>query len=315
MPRPSSRLSTCRPALFLGAQAVLLSFALSAWGQTRPDSPSDLTVARIFSSEEFHAEHAPPIHWLKDGSAYLTLENAEGGKGRDVVRHDPATGQREVLIRAAQLVPEGSKGPLGIADFAVSDDGRKLLFFTNTRKVWRLNTRGDYWVFDRDKDVLRKLGGKAPEASLMFAAFDPRGKHVAYVRQNNLYVEDVATGAITPLTKDGSDTLINGTFDWVYEEELSLRDGFRWSPDGDRVAYWQVDSSGVPEYPMLDTAAGLYPKVVPVRYPKTGEKNPAARVSASSRPRAARRGGSRSPATRGRTTSSAWNGRRSPTTW
>jgi dipeptidyl-peptidase-4 len=182
------------------------------------------------------------------------------------------------MVRADQLVPEGGKRPLGIADLTVSEDGRKLLLSTNTRKVWRSNTRGDYWVYNRDGNKLRKLGGKAPEASLMFAAFDPQGRNVAYVRENDLHVEDATSGAITPLTKDGSDTLINGTFDWVYEEELSLRDGFRWSPDGKSIAYWQVDSKGVPVYPMLDTAAGLYPRVVPVRYPKTGEKNPAARV-------------------------------------
>ena len=112
----------------------------------------------------------------------------------------------------------------------------------------------------------------------MFAAFDPQGRSVAYVRENNLYVEDVGTRGDHPAHDGRLDTLINGTFDWVYEEELFLRDGFRWSPDGQSIAYWQIDSSGVPEYPMLDTAAGLYPRVVPVRYPKTGQKNPAARV-------------------------------------
>ena len=112
----------------------------------------------------------------------------------------------------------------------------------------------------------------------MFAAFDPRGTRVAYVRDNNLYVENLADGAIMALTKDGSPTRINGTFDWVYEEELFLRDGFRWSPDGQSIAYWQIDSSGVPEYPMLDTAAGLYPKIAPVQYPRAGQKNSACRV-------------------------------------
>ena len=91
-------------------------------------------------------------------------------------------------------------------------------------------------------------------------------------------MENLDGGTRVQLTKDGSRTRINGTFDWVYEEELSLRQGFRWSPDGQSLAYWQIDSSGVPEYPMLDTAAGLYPKVVPVQYPRTGQKNSAARV-------------------------------------
>ena len=91
-----------------------------------------------------------------------------------MVRHDPASGTREVLVRAAQLVPQGAKEPLGIDDFAISDDGRKLLFFTNTRKVWRLQHAGRLLgVRSRHSNRCKKLGGKAPEASLMFAAFDP----------------------------------------------------------------------------------------------------------------------------------------------
>ena len=234
-------------------------------------------MARIVSGE-FENESSGPYRWLKDGSAYLGLEESKEGKGRDIVRHDPLTGKSEVLVPAGKLVPQAAKEPLAIDSFAVSKDGRKLLLFTNTRKVWRLNSRGDYWVFDRDAGSLRKLGGKAAEASLMYAAFDPQGRRVAYVRENNLYVEEIAAGTIVPLTADGSPTIINGTFDWVYEEELALHDGFRWSPDGQSIAYWQLDSSGVSEYPMLNTAAGLYPGVVPVRYPKSGQRNPAARV-------------------------------------
>ena len=245
--------------------------------QAPPEPATRLTVARIVSSE-FDGESSGPRHWLKNDSAYLGLEWSEGGKGQEIVRHDPLSGKREVLVTVRELVPKGAKGPLHIENFAISGDGRRLLLFTNTRKVWRLNTRGDYWVFDRDAGSLHKLGGKAPEASLMFAAFDPQGRRVAYVRENNLYVEELATGTIVPLTADGSPTLINATFDWVYEEELFLRDGFRWSPDGQSIAYWQVDSSGVPEYPMLNTAAGLYPRVVSVRYPRSGQRNPAARV-------------------------------------
>lgn len=264
-------------SLVFSVIASLPVLAVRGAAQSPPENPTRLTVTRIVSSE-FHGEGLDTVHWSKEGSAYLGLETAEGGKGQEIVRHDPATGQRDVLVHAGDLVPRGAKVPLHVDDFAISGDARRVLLFTNTRKVWRLNTRGDYWVLDRDANSLRKLGGNAPEASLLFAAFDPQGRRVAYVRENNLYVEDVAGGSIVPLTADGSPTLINGTFDWVYEEELFLHDGFRWSPDGQSIAYWQMDSSGVPEYPMLDTAAGLYPSVIPVRYPKSGQRNPAARV-------------------------------------
>ena len=138
-----------------------------------------------------------------------------------------------VTARAAR--PKGDSVPLAVEDYSWSPDGKMLLVFTNTRPVWRLNTRGDYWVLDRAAGTLRKLGGReAKPSTLMFAKFSPDGGRVGYVRENNLYVENLATGAITALTTDGSRTLINGTFDWVYEEELMnyYADGWRWSPDG-----------------------------------------------------------------------------------
>jgi dipeptidyl-peptidase-4 len=144
--------------------------------------------------------------------------------------------------------------------------------------VWRENTRGDYWVLDLASHQLRKLGGDAPKSTLMFAKFSPDGGRVAYVRQNDLYVEDVSGGAITRLTRDGSRTIINGTFDWVYEEELNLRDGFRWSPDGKSIAYWQLDASGVKDYDLINDTDSLYSFVNPVQYPKAGTTNSAGRI-------------------------------------
>ena len=112
----------------------------------------------------------------------------------------------------------------------------------------------------------------------MFAKFSPDGGRVAYVRENNLYVENLGDGRITQLTKDGSRTIINGTFDWVYEEELSLRDGFRWSPDGRRIAYWQLDASGVRDFLLINNTDSLYSFTIPVQYPKAGTTNSAARA-------------------------------------
>ena len=160
-----------------------------------------------------------------------------------------------------------------------SADGKRLLIFTNAQRVWRQDTRGDYWVIDVAGGPPRKLGGAcAAPSSLMFAKFSPDGGRIAYVRANNLYVEDAATGAITPLTSDGSHTIINGTFDWVYEEELNLRDGFRWSPDGKRIAYWQLDDSGVGNFLLIDDTDSLYSFTIPVQYPKAGTTNSSARV-------------------------------------
>ncbi len=242
-----------------------------------PD-PSTLTLERIITNDEFRTEHFGPARWLEDGSGYTTLEPAADGKGRDIVRHDPGSGRREVLVAASKLVAPGASEPLSIDDYSWSKDGKRLLIFTNTRKVWRQNTRGDYWVFDRDGGRLQKLGGSAPEASMMFAKFSPDGRRVAYVRGANLYVEEIGEGNILTLTSDGSAERINGTFDWVYEEEFSLRDGFRWSPDGRSIAYWQMDNSGMKDYVLVDTTTDLYPRLTTIRYPKVGQVNPSSRV-------------------------------------
>jgi dipeptidyl-peptidase-4 len=240
---------------------------------------STLSVDRIFASGEFAEEEFGPARWLDDGSGYTTLEPSTSlPGGTDVVRYAPETGRRDVLVSARALVPAGAREPLEVEDYAWSPDGSKLLVFTNSRRVWRANTRGDYWVLDRASGRLRKLGGAAPPSTLMFATFSPDGGRVAYVRQNDLYVESLADGRITRLTSDGSRTLINGTFDWVYEEELDLRNGFRWSPDGRRIAYWQVDASGVRDFLLMDNVDSLYSFVSPVQYPKAGTTNSAVRV-------------------------------------
>lgn len=262
------------------AAARLLSILLilSASGAESTNSPW-LTVDRIFGQEEFKLEDWGPAVWLKDGSGYTTLEKSETfPDARDIVRYHPESGQREILLAASNLIPHGELAPLKIADYAWSDDTRRLLLFTNTRRVWRKESRGDYWVFDRQHGRLKRLGGKAAPATLMCATFSPEGQRVAYVRQNNLYVQDLDSGRITPLTRDGSDHIINGTADWVYEEEFYLRQGYRWSPDGRSIAYWQFDTSGVPEFKLINNTEALYPKIFSYPYPKVGQTNSACRV-------------------------------------
>jgi dipeptidyl-peptidase-4 len=237
-------------------------------------------VRRIFVSHEFEPERFGPARWLEDGSAYTTLEPSNAvPDAQDLVRYDTAIGAREVLISARQLIPRDGKSPLEIEEYNWSPDGTKLLVFTNTQRVWRDNTRGDYWVLDRGTGALHRLGGpEAPASSLMFAKFSPTGDRVAYVRQGDLWVEDLATGAITRITDSGSRTLVNGTTDWVYEEEFSLRDAFRWSPDGTRIAYWQFDMTGVRDFLLINNTDSLYSFTIPVQYPKAGTTNSAVRA-------------------------------------
>jgi dipeptidyl-peptidase-4 len=183
------------------------------------------------------------------------------------------------MVAAAQITPAGDTLPLAIENYSWSPDGQQLLLFTNSQPVWRSNTRGDYWLLDRRSNRLRKIGGsEAKPSTLMFAKFSPDGRRIGYVRENDLYVEDVASGAVTRLTANGTRTVINGTFDWVYEEELGLQDGWRWSPDGAQIAYWQLVADSVRDFTLINNTDSLYPQVVPIQYPKAGESNSAARI-------------------------------------
>ena len=204
------------------------------------------------------------INWTTDGNTYTKIK--EG----NIVKVDPKTETEAILIKKEQLTPTGGKA-LPPQSYTFSNDNTKLLIFTNTVKVWRLNTRGDYWVLDIATNKLTQIGKGRLAQSLMFAKFSPDGKKVAYVSEHNLFMEDVASNMIKKLTSDGTRKLINGTFDWVYEEEFGCRDGFRWSPDGSKIAFWQVDATKIRDYYMLNTTDSNYSKVIPVEYPKVGE--------------------------------------------
>jgi dipeptidyl-peptidase-4 len=209
----------------------------------------------------------PPhgIAWSKDGNGYYEL------KGNEIVYNNLATSKTAVVANSEQLTPGGTSQPLTVRNFFFSDDGSKLLIYTNAKRVWRYDTRGDYWLMDLASHTIKKLGAGRPESSLMFAKFSPDGKKVAYVSDYNLYVEDIAGGKVDQLTQDGMRELINGTFDWAYEEEFFCRDGFRWSADSKKIAYWQMDAKGTKDYLMIDNTDSIYPFVKPVVYPVAGE--------------------------------------------
>jgi len=222
-----------------------------------------LVLILFFESIAFSQSRG--IKWSKEGNSYYRVEKNE------IVRYTLPENVAEVIISKAQLIPEGSKDPLKFNYYAFSQDQQKLLLFTNTRKVWRLNTKGDYWVMDRQTGSLTQLGKTLPSSSLMFAKFSPDGNLVAYVSGSNIYVEDLATSQIKALTTDGSVTLINGTFDWVYEEEFFCRDGFRWSPDSKSIAYWQLDASNIKKFYLINNTDSIYSQVIPIEYPKVGQ--------------------------------------------
>ena len=245
-------------------------------------------MQRIYGSPEFAAQPFGPSRWLGDGSAYTTVEPAADGAGKDIVRYDVERGSREILIPARRWCPRG--------DDAARDRGlrlvarrQELLVFTNTQPVWRLNTRGDYWVLDRDGRHAQEAGRRRREA--IHPACSPSSRPTAggwgTCGRTTSTSRIWRAARITALTTDGSRTLINGTFDWVYEEELMNynADGWRWSPDGSSIAYWQLNADSVRNFYLVNNTDSLYSQVTPVQYPKVGETNSAARVGRRERGR------------------------------
>jgi len=218
------------------------------------------------------AQSGGRINWSADGNHYTIIKDG------NIVQVDPKTETETVIIKKEQLTVPETKEFLEPQSYTFNNNYTRVLIFTNTAKVWRYNTRGDYWILDIFASKLRKLGKGLAAQSLMFAKYSPDGKKVAYVSENNIYVEEISSGIITKITVDGSRKLINGTFDWAYEEEFGCRDGFRWSPDGNKIAFWQADATKIRDYYMLNTTDSVYSKVIPVEYPKVGESPSPVRI-------------------------------------
>ncbi len=255
---------------------------------------TQLTNEAIFKDWAYNAKRPGTVRWLDEGAAYSALETAAGFEDaelekdqygddiktyEEVVKYDPATLERTILISLKQLTPDGSDKALTVNDYKWSSDKSKILIYTNAKYVWRKKDRGDYWVRDLEKNEMWQLGGdKSSPAEMMFGKFSPNGQKFAYVWKNNIYVQDLTSREITALTSDASATIINGLFDWAYEEEFSIRDGFRWSPDSQRIAYWQLDTHAAKDFLIINNTDTLYPKVTAIPYPKVGEENAAAKI-------------------------------------
>ena len=255
-----------------------LAFLFVLFGCVYSQSTSKpLSVDRIFKSGEFGAK-SYNVQWSNRGAKYVTKVKSSSSKGRDLVLVDALTNEQTMVASAADLTPK-DKNPLGIAEYSLSEDRSKMLIFTNTRRVWRYNTRGDYWTLDLKTKQLSQIGASQKESTSMFAKLSPDGQQVAYVAEGNLFVEPVA-GSAQPrkLTEKAHPEIINGTSDWVYEEELDLRDGFRWSPDGRFITFWEFDTSGVKEFTMINNTDEMYPKFTRFKYPKAGMQNSAVRI-------------------------------------
>ena len=252
-------------------QLALILVPLSATTQISSDSTL-LTIDRIFGSTEFRQEYAPSIQWISGGDAYIVSEpSSKDNNQDDLFKVETNTQKRSLFVPADKLIPPGDSIPIPVEEFTLSPDESKVLIFTNSSRVWRSNSKGDYWVFDLTTQKLSRLGAKFLPSSLMFAKFSNDNRFVAYVHNFNIYTENFSDGSVTQLTFDGTGNIINGTFDWVYEEEFGCRDGFRWNHSGKYIAFWQLDASSIGTFYLINNTDSIYSKVIPIQYPKVGQ--------------------------------------------
>ncbi|MFP3947780.1 MAG: S9 family peptidase [Gemmatimonadota bacterium] len=246
-------------------------------GLVGPLAAQELTVEGILASGELYATTLPELSWTPDGERFTFISPGSEEGTTDLLAHDVETGDFVRMVSGTNLVPAGEEEPIPIEGYQFSPDGDRLLIATRTEYVWRDRTKGYYYVYDLGSGALEALSDHP--GFQQFAKFSPDGTRVGFVRENDIFVKDLESGDERQLTRDGEpDRIFNGTFDWVYEEELDLQDGWRWSPDGERIAFWQLDDAPVETMVYDLEYLELYPEPVAVPYPKAGTDNPEARI-------------------------------------
>jgi dipeptidyl-peptidase-4 len=234
-----------------------------------PLAAQQLTIDRIYADRDFDPERLPNLAWMDDGERYTYVETREDGT-TDLIVEDAASGERSVLVDGSSLVRPGDGDTIRIDGYAFDDDEERLLITTDEEGIYRRSSKGTFYVLNLEDGTLTPVSRSRGDQQ--YAKLSPDGDRVGFVRANDIWVADLETGAETRLTFDGSETIINGTFDWVYEEELSVVDGWRWSPDGERIAFWHSDQSPIRIFSVQDLSH-LYPTSLELPYPKAGDPN------------------------------------------
>ena len=254
---------------------LLLCISIATWGQTQT---KELSLDDIFNSTKFAGRTLNGVHWLADGRRYSYIERDTSTKSTNIFVYDVAEKASTVLVNTASLKLNPDDPPFRFTSYLWSPDEQQILFISappEREYFSRLTPAGNVFLFNLKSKSFRRLTNVSdPQYNVKFS---PDGKSIGLVRGNNIYVIDLASGSEQALTTDGAEHIINGKFDWVYEEEFEIADGWRWSPDSKHIAFWHLDESRVPEYTITEWDS-LHLQIIPMRYPKAGDPNSIVKV-------------------------------------
>jgi len=224
-----------------------------------------ISVEDIWEKYEFVPRSVPGFNFLNDGKHYTRLEENK------IKQYDLTTGKFTKDIFDASSVSENSEFNGKMDDYTFSKDESKILIKTETESIYRRSTRANFYVWDKNNNTLTTV---EKEGKQRYTSFSDDATKVAFVRENNMYYKNLTNGKITQITSDGKfNEIINGSADWVYEEEFAIAKTFEWSPDGNKIAFLRFDESEVKEFTMTLYNKDLYPEYETFKYPKVGEKN------------------------------------------
>ena len=228
----------------------------------------NITLDDLWKNYSFFPKNYNSLNSMNNGEHYVSLENSELGQELNVYKYKDGEKVR-TLFKSDEFDLKR------ITNYSFSNDEKKLLFETQSEKIYRYSSRSIYYVYNIFTNKLKKIS----DDKLMFATFSPAGNKIAYVLDNNIYIHEINSGRTKQVTFDGQkNQIINGASDWVYEEEFGLVRSFEWAPDGEHIAYYKFDETNVKEFSMDLFKGGLYPTQEVFKYPKAGEENSVVRI-------------------------------------